>query len=124
MRLTIRMRMNLSLALMGSMLLGTGILASRTMENLAAQQVQLVTIDMAALERAQQLGRLLAETRAEIRSFVFAQENGMRSRSKAALDLITGGNPNVIGSNIAMVATEPTPGNTPISVPTNAPSRQ
>lgn len=104
MRLTIRMRMNLSLALMGSMLLGTGLLASRTMENLAAQQVQLVTIDMAALERAQQLGRLLAETRAEIRGFVFAQENGMRSRSKAALDLITAEQTQVLDAAIAVAS--------------------
>ncbi len=36
----------------------------------------------------------------------------------------TGGNPNVIGSSIAMVATVPIPGNTPTSVPTSAPSRQ
>src|SRR5262249_21527332 len=36
----------------------------------------------------------------------------------------TGGRPKVIGSSIAMVATEPTPGSTPTKVPTNAPSRQ
>src|SRR5262249_29087255 len=36
----------------------------------------------------------------------------------------TGGRPKVIGSSIAMVATEPTPGNTPTKVPTSAPSRQ
>jgi hypothetical protein len=36
----------------------------------------------------------------------------------------TGGRPKVIGSSMAMVATEPTPGNTPTSVPTNAPSMQ
>src|SRR6185437_8561452 len=36
----------------------------------------------------------------------------------------TGGRPNVIGSSIAMVASGPTPGSTPISVPTIAPTRQ
>src|SRR5262245_15812227 len=36
----------------------------------------------------------------------------------------TGGSPNVIGSSMAMVATGPTPGSTPISVPTKAPIRQ
>src|SRR6516165_7893821 len=36
----------------------------------------------------------------------------------------TGGSPNVIGSSMAMVATGPTPGSTPISVPTRAPIRQ
>src|SRR3954452_16488467 len=36
----------------------------------------------------------------------------------------TGGNPKVIGSSIAMVATVPIPGRTPTSVPTRAPSRQ
>src|SRR5262249_6919867 len=36
----------------------------------------------------------------------------------------TGGNPKVIGSSIAMVATEPMPGSTPINVPTSAPMRQ
>src|SRR5439155_8589167 len=36
----------------------------------------------------------------------------------------TGGRPKVMGSSIAMVATEPTPGSTPTNVPTNAPSRQ
>ena len=36
----------------------------------------------------------------------------------------TGGNPKVIGSNMAIVATGPTPGKTPISVPTSAPMRQ
>src|ERR1700744_3492663 len=35
----------------------------------------------------------------------------------------TGGRPNVIGSSIAMVASGPTPGNTPIRVPTSAPIR-
>ena len=36
----------------------------------------------------------------------------------------TGGRPKVIGSSMAMVASEPMPGSTPISVPTSAPSRQ
>src|SRR6516162_6228738 len=36
----------------------------------------------------------------------------------------TGGRPKVIGSSIAMVATEPMPGRTPTKVPTSAPSRQ
>src|SRR6516165_1422234 len=36
----------------------------------------------------------------------------------------TGGSPNVIGSSMAIVATGPTPGKTPISVPTRAPMRQ
>ena len=36
----------------------------------------------------------------------------------------TGGNPNVIGSSMATVATVPMPGSTPTSVPTSAPSRQ
>src|SRR5262245_45998089 len=36
----------------------------------------------------------------------------------------TGGSPNVIGSSMAMVATEPMPGSTPINVPTSAPIRQ
>src|SRR5262245_4956311 len=36
----------------------------------------------------------------------------------------TGGRPKVIGSSMAMVATEPMPGSTPISVPTSAPMRQ
>src|SRR5215472_5021272 len=36
----------------------------------------------------------------------------------------TGGSPNVIGSSMAMVATDPVPGRTPISVPTSAPIRQ
>ena len=36
----------------------------------------------------------------------------------------TGGSPNVIGSSMAIVATEPMPGSTPISVPTSAPIRQ
>src|SRR5215213_3615087 len=36
----------------------------------------------------------------------------------------TGGRPNVIGSSIAIVASGPMPGNTPISVPTSAPMRQ
>src|SRR5712691_2261205 len=36
----------------------------------------------------------------------------------------TGGSPKVIGSSIAMVATEPIPGRTPIKVPTSAPIRQ
>lgn len=88
MRLTIRMRMNLTLVLMGGMFIGAGALASRTMEDLAAQQVQLVTVDMAALERVQHLGQLLAQARAEIRSYVFAQDDALRSRSKSALDLI------------------------------------
>src|SRR6478672_3413777 len=35
----------------------------------------------------------------------------------------TGGSPNVIGSSIAMVASGPMPGSTPISVPTSAPIR-
>jgi hypothetical protein len=35
----------------------------------------------------------------------------------------TGGRPNVIGSSIAMVASGPMPGSTPISVPTRAPTR-
>src|SRR5215470_18072694 len=33
----------------------------------------------------------------------------------------TGGRPKVIGKSIAMVATEPMPGSTPIRVPTSAP---
>src|SRR6266702_1337383 len=36
----------------------------------------------------------------------------------------TGGSPKVIGSSMAMVATGPIPGSTPISVPTSAPTRQ
>ena len=36
----------------------------------------------------------------------------------------TGGRPNVIGSSMAMVASDPMPGNTPISVPTSAPIKQ
>ena len=36
----------------------------------------------------------------------------------------TGGRPKVIGSSIAMVASDPMPGSTPISVPTSAPIRQ
>ena len=36
----------------------------------------------------------------------------------------TGGSPKVIGSSIAMVATEPMPGSTPIRVPTSAPIMQ
>ena len=35
----------------------------------------------------------------------------------------TGGNPNVIGSSMAMVAVGPRPGNTPISVPRKTPSQ-
>ena len=35
----------------------------------------------------------------------------------------TGGRPKVIGSSIAMVASGPMPGSTPISVPTRAPIR-
>ena len=35
----------------------------------------------------------------------------------------TGGRPKVIGSSIAMVASGPMPGSTPISVPTSAPIR-
>src|SRR5438270_11645618 len=35
----------------------------------------------------------------------------------------TGGRPNVIGSSIAMVASGPMPGSTPIRVPTSAPIR-
>jgi hypothetical protein len=42
-----------------------GALANRTMEDLAAQQVQIVNSDMVALERVQDLGRLLAQTRAK-----------------------------------------------------------
>lgn len=80
--------MNLTLILMGGMFIGAGALASRTMGELAAQQVHIVNVDMASLERVQQLGRLLAQTRAEIRAFVFAQDSSARSRSKAALDLI------------------------------------
>ena len=56
--------MNLTLVLMGGMVIGAGALASRTMEDLAAQQVQIVNSDMVALERVQDLGRLLAQTRA------------------------------------------------------------
>ena len=80
--------MNLTLVLMGGMVIGAGALASRTMEDLAAQQVQIVNSDMVALERVQDLGRLLAQTRAEIRGYVFAADNTQRSRSKAALELI------------------------------------
>ena len=36
----------------------------------------------------------------------------------------TGGSPKVMGSSIAMVATEPMPGSTPIKVPTRAPIMQ
>ena len=36
----------------------------------------------------------------------------------------TGGRPKVIGSSMAMVASDPMPGSTPISVPTSAPIRQ
>src|SRR5882757_8437984 len=36
----------------------------------------------------------------------------------------TGGRPNVIGSSMAMVASDPMPGSTPISVPTSAPIKQ
>ena len=36
----------------------------------------------------------------------------------------TGGRPKVIGSSMAMVASEPMPGSTPISVPTSAPIKQ
>src|ERR1044072_8085139 len=36
----------------------------------------------------------------------------------------TGGSPKVIGSSIAMVATDPMPGSTPIRVPTRAPMPQ
>src|SRR5215211_7114551 len=36
----------------------------------------------------------------------------------------TGGSPKVMGSSMAMVATEPMPGRTPINVPTSAPIRQ
>ena len=35
----------------------------------------------------------------------------------------TGGRPKVIGSSMAMVASEPMPGSTPIRVPTSAPIR-
>ena len=35
----------------------------------------------------------------------------------------TGGSPNVIGSSIAIVASGPMPGSTPISVPTSVPIR-
>ena len=80
--------MNLTLVLMGGMFIGAGALASRTMEDLAAQQAQIVNSDMVSLERVQELGRLLAQTRAEIRGYVFAADDALRSRSKAALDLI------------------------------------
>jgi hypothetical protein len=40
------------------------------------------------------------------------------------ISALTGGSPNVIGSSMASVATEPMPGRTPISVPTRAPIRQ
>ena len=40
------------------------------------------------------------------------------------ISAVTGGNPNVTGSNIAMVATGPRPGSTPMAVPSNTPSRQ
>src|ERR1700748_1695956 len=36
----------------------------------------------------------------------------------------TGGSPKVIGNSIAIVASGPMPGSTPISVPTSAPMRQ
>ena len=36
----------------------------------------------------------------------------------------TGGSPNVTGSSIAIVATGPSPGSTPIAVPRNTPIRQ
>lgn len=88
MRLTIRLRLTLTLVLMGGMFIGAGVLASRTLNDLAAQQVHIVDVDMAALERMQMLGRLLAQTRAEIRGFVFAQDDTARARAKAALELI------------------------------------
>ncbi len=36
----------------------------------------------------------------------------------------TGGRPKVIGSSMAMVATGPIPGSTPISVPSSTPMKQ
>lgn len=89
MRLTIRLRMMLTLVLMGGMFIGAGVLASRTLKDLAAQQVRIVDVDLAGLERVQTLSRLLAQTRAEIRGYVFAQDDIARSRAKAALELIS-----------------------------------
>lgn len=96
--------MNLTLVLMGGMFIGAGALASRTMGELSAQQVHLVNVDMASLERVQQLGRLLAQTRAEIRGFVFAQDSSSRSRSKAALDLIAKEQAKVLEDSLAVAA--------------------
>lgn len=96
--------MNLTLALMGGMFIGAGALASRTMEDLAAQQVQLVNVDMASLDSVQQLGMLLAQTRAEIRAYVFAQNDALRSRSKAALELIAKEEAKVLAEAQAMAS--------------------
>jgi hypothetical protein len=38
------------------------------------------------------------------------------------MSAVTGGSPYVVGRSMAMVATGPMPGNTPISVPTNTPT--
>ncbi|MEY4984446.1 MAG: hypothetical protein RIR62_2712 [Pseudomonadota bacterium] len=81
--------MTLSVLLMGSMFLGAGLLASRTIKGLSAQQAHFVGTDLVELERVQQLGRLLAQMRAEIRGFVFAPDQAQRSRAKAALELAT-----------------------------------
>lgn len=96
--------MNLTLILMGGMFIGAGALASRTMGELAAQQAHIVNVDMTSLERVQQLGRLLAQTRAEIRGFVFAQDASSRSRAKAALDLIAKEQSKVLEESLADAA--------------------
>ena len=40
------------------------------------------------------------------------------------MSAVVGGSVNVIGSSIAIVASGPMPGSTPISVPTSAPTKQ
>ncbi len=40
------------------------------------------------------------------------------------MSAVTGGNTNVTGSSIAMVAVGPSPGSTPIAVPRKTPTKQ
>lgn len=86
MRLTIKMRMNLCLALMGGMFLSAGFMASQTMDDLAARQATIVGVHLVALEQVEMLSVINERMQTQIRNYVYAADNDQAKRAETALD--------------------------------------
>lgn len=89
MRLTIKMRMNLCLALMGGMFLSAGVMASRAMDDMADRQAVIVGSNLVALENAEKLSIINERMQTQIRNYVYASDKDQRTVADAALTEIT-----------------------------------